>query len=180
VHLLAFPGEARIEDFFVKTILDRQYKDATLGVLLDLLLTIDVDVSLELKDPAKGSRTVKSDTFSISANTSKIELALQIPEPRKWTAETPYLYNLKICLHPRDRESSLQTICHNVGFRAVELKNGLITVNGSAILLRGVNRHDHHPLHGRDVPLTFIRKDLLLMKQHNINALRCSHYPSHP
>ena len=67
-----------------------------------------------------------------------------------------------------------------IGFRKVELKNGLICVNGRPIKFRGVNRHDHHPLVGRAVPLDFIRKDLLLMKTHNINALRCSHYPSHP
>lgn len=164
----------------MKTTLDPQYKDATLNVSLDLLLTIDADISLVLKDPAKNNRVVKSETFSISAGTSGIELHLQVPEPRKWTAETPHLYNLAIGLVSRNGEKSMQKISHQVGFRSVELKNGLITVNGSPIFLRGVNRHDHHPFHGRAVPLEFIRKDLLLMKQHNINALRCSHYPSHP
>jgi beta-galactosidase len=74
----------------------------------------------------------------------------------------------------------LSTVTQRVGFRIVRLKNGLITVNGKAIRLRGVNRHEHHPLFGRAVPLDFIKKDLLLMKAHNINALRCSHYPPHP
>ena len=67
-----------------------------------------------------------------------------------------------------------------MGFRSVELKSGLLTVNGKALLLRGVNRHEHHPTLGRAVPLAYIKKDLLLMKAHNINALRCAHYPSHP
>ncbi|KFX99532.1 hypothetical protein O988_03801 [Pseudogymnoascus sp. VKM F-3808] len=180
VYLLAFPGEARIEDFFVKTILDEQYKDATLEVSLDLALTVDVEVTLTLRDTAQGNQTVKSDTFSVQADKSKIDLSLHIPEPRKWTAETPTLYGLEIRLRPKDQEKALQTISHNIGFRSVELKNGLMCVNGSPILLRGVNRHDHHPHHGRAVPLSFIKKDLLLMKQYNVNALRCSHYPSHP
>ena len=73
-----------------------------------------------------------------------------------------------------------QSIYQSVGFRSVELKGGLLTVNGKPLLLRGVNRHEHHPLLGRAVPLAYIKKDLLLMKAHNINALRCAHYPSHP
>lgn len=88
VYLLAFPGETRIDDFFAKTILDKDYKNAVLAVSLDLHLLTDVDISLALKDPTKNNRTVRSDTFSISVNTSKIELSLQIPAPRKWTAET--------------------------------------------------------------------------------------------
>jgi beta-galactosidase len=75
---------------------------------------------------------------------------------------------------------TIQTVKQAVGFRQVEIKNGNLTVNGKAVLLRGVNRHDHHPEFGRAVPLDFIRRDLLLMKQHNVNALRCSHYPSSP
>lgn len=73
-----------------------------------------------------------------------------------------------------------QIIRHRVGFRQVELKNGNITVNGKTILFRGVNHHDFHPSAGRAVPLDFFKQDLILMKQHNVNAVRCSHYPSHP
>lgn len=79
-----------------------------------------------------------------------------------------------------DGTKILQKIDQAVGFRQVEIKSGNLLVNGQAILLRGVNRHDHHPDLGRAVPLDFIRRDLYLMKQHNINALRCSHYPSRP
>ena len=61
-----------------------------------------------------------------------------------------------------------------------EMKNGNITVNGTLVMFRGVNRHDHHPKYGRAVPLSFIREDLRLMKRHNMNAVRCSHYPVHP
>ena len=102
----------------------------------------------------------------------------KISNPLKWTAEHPNLYHLRITLTAKGQ--TLQVIDQPVGFRTVELKDGLIQVNGRPILLRGVNRHDHHPQHGRAVPIEFIKRDLVLMKQHNINAIRCSHYPNHP
>lgn len=115
-----------------------------------------------------------------SAQSSHIDLTLSVPTPIKWTAETPYLYQLEITLDTTDRSKRSHTIHQNVGFRSVRIEDGLIKVNGSPILLRGVNRHEHHPLLGRAVPLSYVKQDLLLMKQNNINALRCSHYPSHP
>ena len=101
-----------------------------------------------------------------------------IVNPLKWTAEQPNLYLLRITLTAKGE--TLQVIDQRVGFRTVELKDGLVQVNGRPIFLRGVNRHDHHPGYGRAVPIDFIKHDLMLMKQHNINAVRCSHYPNHP
>lgn len=179
IHLLGFPGEARIEDFFVKTDLDENYADANVRVALDLLSPRETVVSLILRDSADNDRVIASLRTSVKANSSHIDLSLDVSNPVKWTAETPYLYQLEMILSTKD-DRSLHTLQHRVGFRKVELKKGNITVNGVPILLRGVNRHDHHPLLGRAVPLSFIKKDFLLMKTHNINALRCSHYPSHP
>ena len=102
----------------------------------------------------------------------------KISNPLKWTAEHPNLYRLRITLTAKGQ--ILQVVNQPIGFRTVELKEGLIQVNGRPILLRGVNRHDHHPHHGRAVPVDFIKRDLVLMKMHNINAVRCSHYPNHP
>ena len=102
----------------------------------------------------------------------------KISKPLKWTAEHPNLYHLRITLTAKGQ--TLQVIHQPVGFRTVELKQGLIHINGRSIHLRGVNRHDHHPQYGRAVPIDFIKQDLLLMKQNNINAVRCSHYPNHP
>ncbi len=102
----------------------------------------------------------------------------KLSNPLKWTAEHPDLYHLRISLTAKGQ--TLQVIDQPVGFRTVELKGGLIQVNGRPIHFRGVNRHDHHPQYGRAVPLEFLKQDLVLMKQHNINAIRCSHYPNHP
>lgn len=102
----------------------------------------------------------------------------KLSNPLKWTAEHPNLYHLRITLTAKGQ--TLQVINQPVGFRTVELKDGLIQVNGRPVHLRGVNRHDHHPRYGRAVPIDFIKQDLVLMKQHNVNAVRCSHYPNHP
>ena len=180
VHLISFPGTGKIEDFFVQTDLDEKYEDAILRVALDLYSPDDGEVSLVLRDLAANHVVVGSIIKPVHANTSHLDIELPVPNPKKWTAETPYLYQLELQLSWPLRNLDTHTIHQNVGFRTVEIKNGLLTVNGKRILLRGVNRHDHHPLFGRAVPISFIKQDLLLMKSHNINALRCSHYPSHP
>jgi len=179
--LVAFPALARIDDFFVRTELDDKYEDATLRLALDVTLREDCEVSVLLRDGPRGA-VISTDKTSLSAGVSQASRSLSVPNPHKWTAETPRLYTLEIKLYSGGEESrSLrQEITHRVGFRSVELKNGNICVNGRPITFRGVNRHDHHPRRGRAVPWSFVRNDVLLMKRHNINAVRCSHYPSHP
>jgi beta-galactosidase len=127
--------------------------------------------------PKNGSKPLGTTKQENIAENGKIHLSIPVKDPAKWTAETPYLYAVELSI---TTSSGTQTVHQNIGFRKVELKDGLICVNGRPIRFRGVNRHDHHPRFGRAVPLDFIRKDLLLMKSYNINALRCSHYPSHP
>ncbi|KAJ5385837.1 Glycoside hydrolase family 2 N-terminal [Penicillium cosmopolitanum] len=176
VYLLAFPVTARIEDFFVQTWLDEDYKDATLQINLQLHLETTSTIDIKLRD--RDSSLIGQTQVSVSAESPPLQLKLSVLYPRKWTAETPYLYDLSIDLIAPNCKP--QVIHHKVGFRQVELLNGNITVNGKAILFRGVNHHDFHPLDGRAVSLEFLRHDLILMKQHNVNAVRCSHYPSHP
>jgi beta-galactosidase len=90
-----------------------------------------------------------------------------------WTAETPRLYRVEVAT-PTER-----AVLH-VGFRTVSIVDGVLRVNGRRILLRGVNRHEFDPDRGRVVSEELMRADLLLMKRHNINAVRTSHYPPHP
>lgn len=172
------PDEARIEDIHIRTELDGQYKDASLLVDLSMHQSdmVTPTVVLALQD---GDIEVASEQRAIAATEKLIKFEIPISNPMKWTAETPYLYKLKVSLISSSGVT-LQTILQNVGFRKIELKDGLIMANGSAILFRGTNRHDHHPKLGRAVPAEFLKKDLLIMKQHNINALRTSHYPAQP
>ncbi|UNO44362.1 DUF4981 domain-containing protein [Streptomyces sp. MST-110588] len=90
-----------------------------------------------------------------------------------WTAETPRLYDGELA-------TSGERVPLRIGFRSVRVEDGLLKVNGRRILIRGVNRHEFHPRHGRTLGPETIRRDLLLMKRHNINAVRTSHYPPHP
>jgi beta-galactosidase len=177
VTLIAFPSAARIEDFRVKTTLDKDYVDAELQVSVDVTAATSSTVTVTLSDPFNDRKTIISENQSASSS-GTLTFTLPVPNPRKWTAETPNLYDLEITL--KSEQTTFQKIPHRVGFRQVEILNGNITINGTPILFRGVNRHDHHPLHGRAVPLAFLRNDLLLMKQHNVNSVRCCHYPSHP
>lgn len=175
--MIALPSKTRIEDWFLCADLDSEYKNATLNVTVDVVTSASATVAVTVRElPKDGGSTVGSTQQDVSSD-GKIQLSIPVKNPNKWTAETPHLYSVELSI---TTPSGAQTIHQNVGFRKVELKNGLICVNGQPIKFSGVNRHDHHPRLGRAVPVDFIRKDLLFMKTHNINALRCSHYPSHP
>ncbi|KAK7422544.1 Beta-galactosidase (Lactase) [Neonectria punicea] len=178
VHLIAFPADARIEDWFFRTDLDEKYQDATLLATVDILAKEKGDLKLTLSELNSG-QVLGSTTASVDAKDTRVDLKLDVSNPEKWTAETPYLYNVELSLKTAGSDTPY-TIQQRLGFRKVELIDGLIKVNGQRIRLRGVNRHEHHPLFGRAVPLEFVKRDLLLMKTHNINALRCSHQPNHP
>ncbi|HEX4815277.1 MAG TPA: glycoside hydrolase family 2 TIM barrel-domain containing protein [Nonomuraea sp.] len=90
-----------------------------------------------------------------------------------WTAETPRLYDAAVTFPE-------ETVRLRVGFRTISIENGVLLANGVPLLLKGVNRHEFHPEHGRAVPYETMRADVLLMKRHNVNAVRTSHYPPHP
>jgi beta-galactosidase/evolved beta-galactosidase subunit alpha len=107
------------------------------------------------------------------------EVKAPVPDPRKWSAEDPYLYRLLVTLKDAAGEV-VEVIPVKVGFRKVEIKGRLFLVNGVAVKFKGVNRHEHHPDVGRAVPVETMIQDILLMKRHNINAVRTSHYPDDP
>ena len=96
-----------------------------------------------------------------------------IENPKKWTAETPNLYTLVI-------ETPNEVITDRIGIRSVSVIDMQICVNSQPIKFRGVNRHDSDPVTGYTISLEQMKKDLLLMKQHNVNAIRTSHYPNSP
>ena len=110
---------------------------------------------------------------------NKFKTELEIAEPAAWSAENPYLYQLEIkLLNPAGEK--IQTIRQKAAFRTVEIKDAQLLVNGKAVMIRGVNRHDFDPDLGRAVSREKMEEDILLMKKHNINAVRTAHYPNHP
>ncbi len=99
----------------------------------------------------------------------------EISSVHTWTAETPFLYCLQLELKKDGR--ILDTAALTLGFRKIEIIDGNFTVNGKAVLLNGVNMHDFSPAGGSTVDKIVVEQNIILMKQHNINAVRCSHYP---
>jgi beta-galactosidase len=98
---------------------------------------------------------------------------VRLPGVQPWSAEVPRLYDVAVV-------TDAERVDLRIGFRTVRIADGLLTVNGNRVLLRGVNRHEFHPDRGRAVTEQDMLDDVLLMKQHNVNAVRTSHYPPHP
>ncbi|CEL06451.1 hypothetical protein ASPCAL09628 [Aspergillus calidoustus] len=186
VHVLAFPAAIHIQDFTLTTDLDSAYRNAVLTVDVEyaaaraaLVASQDVSLHIQVSDP-HSREVVAEDSVSFNPSASGAHRrSLRVSHPKKWTAETPHLYEFCMRLLSQGGEE-VDSVRQRIGFRKVEILRGNITVNGVPILLNGVNRHDHHPRYGRAVPVDFMRRDLLIMKQHNINAVRCSHYPNAP
>lgn len=108
-----------------------------------------------------------------------MQLIMPVGQPELWSAESPNLYHLKITLLDESGDT-VEMTAQRVGFRTVEVRGGQFLVNGKAIQLKGVNRHDHHPDTGRTVTVSTMLQDIKMMKQHNINAVRTAHYPNDP
>ncbi|MDR1598677.1 MAG: DUF4981 domain-containing protein [Oscillospiraceae bacterium] len=104
--------------------------------------------------------------------------SMAVPNARRWTAETPNLYELVVTLSRAGQTIQAQAV--RVGFRRIDIRGGILYVNGQPIKIKGVNRHDFHPKLGGVTPLDAMERDVKLMKRHNINAVRTSHYPNDP
>lgn len=122
-------------------------------------------VDREINIPARGEQTL---TFEIP-----------VKKPYLWSAETPWLYPAKLVLYDADFNATLDA-GFNVGFRKVEIKDGRLFVNNQPILIKGVNRHEHHAFSGHTVTDEGMLEDVRLMKALNMNAVRCAHYPNDP
>ena len=174
-----------IRDFEVKTDLDADYRDATLSLSVALENAsgqpADVTVNCRLLD-ARG-RSVASPRLAMrvgpDAGGGQGTITQSIVNPAKWTAETPALYKLLIALED-SAGRVLEVIPANVGFRKVEIRNGNLLVNGRRILIKGANRHETDPDRGQAVTVERMLEDIRVMKQHNLNAVRTSHYPNQP
>ncbi|CAH6171819.1 beta-galactosidase [Citrobacter freundii] len=109
----------------------------------------------------------------------RVTLCLNVEKPALWSAETPNLYRAVVQLRTADGALIEAEAC-DVGFRQVCIENGLLLLNGKPLLIRGTNRHEHHPINGQVMDEATMVQDIILMKQNNFNAVRCSHYPNHP
>ncbi len=183
VYLWSLP-QVHIRDFEVKTILDAQYRDAQLKVVMQLNnsgnKSAAVAVQLDLADPQ--GKILLSPTIQKTLDPNQeisAEIVSPVSNPLKWTAETPNLYRLLLTLKGKDGKV-VEVIPANVGFRKVEIKDSNLLVNGQRIFIKGTNRHEHNPERGQYVLPEDMIQDIVLMKQNNINSVRTSHYPNTP
>ena len=161
-------NKKRIDDIRVTPDLDSEYKNGSLAINLNLKGS--GNVSLELLDAQ--NQTVASTEVKGSGNVST---TLQVENPKKWSAETPYLYTLRATL--KDGSQASEVVPVKVGFRKIELKNAQILVNGQPVLFKGADRHEMDPDGGYVVSRARMIQDIQIMKQLNINAVRTCHYP---
>ncbi len=176
-----------IEDVAITTELDACYRDARLQVATTLSekgLPHQVEIELFDADGESvfGPLAEQSGQRIIDEKGPWQEVAehsVSIREPLKWSAEAPHLYRLVVSL--KDESGGLVDCeAYNVGFRQVEIKDGLLRVNGQPLLIRGVNRHEHHPETGHSLSREDMLADIKLLKQYNFNAVRTAHYPNDP
>lgn len=185
VYLLAMP-KVQIRDVRIRTEMDAKYTSATLKVQakvqnLGRKAVEDYKVAVALLDAAGGKAAPnRSKGITIPAGEEvAVEISVPVEKPNRWTAETPYLYTTLVTLKDA-AGNNVEVIPQKTGFRAIQIINGVFKVNGVAIKVKGVNRHEHHPDFGRAVPMEAMVRDIVLMKTHNVNTVRCSHYPDDP
>lgn len=161
VYILKRP-ECSIRDYRVRTTASEEKAE----VDIDISFYKETEIKISIED-MNGS-VIAEKTIGSDGTT-----ALEVSQPVLWNAENPYLYTLVL-------RSEKETIVDYIAIRTVEIRNSVIYLNGQKIKFRGVNRHDSDPVTGFTVDVDKIKKDMTLMKQHNINAIRTSHYPNAP
>lgn len=170
-YLYSRPKDARLADIRVTPDLVNDYKDGILNI--DFNIAGSGDVTLNLTD--SDGREVGSTKVS---GTGRNKASISVADPKKWTAETPNLYTLTATVSKDGKVREVIPV--KVGFRKVEIKNSQLVINGKPIIVKGVNRHELDPDGGYVVSRERMLQDLAMMKQHNINAVRTSHYPNDP
>lgn len=181
VFLYALPKLA-IWDFFLKAGLDANYQNGTFEASIDLRhfekQSGNGQVKVELF-PVGNEKAVYSETKRFDGVDAPVLFSSTIKKVAKWSAETPHLYDCVISLLDETGQVSMVT-SEQIGFRSVEIKNAQLHVNGVPVLVKGVNLHIHDDVLGHVPTREVMMKDIVLMKQNNINAVRTSHYPQNP
>ncbi len=177
VYLQARP-KSRVNDFKLGQALVNGYKDGAFS--LDIMtLNPSKGQSLDVKVLDPSGKTLYSEVKWVSASDTLVHFEKTFKNVSAWSAEQPVLYTLTIALRGKNGQAS-EAIAHPFGFRTVEMKNGQLLFNSVALKIKGVNRHEHDPHTGRTITVESMVKDIQLMKQFNINAVRLSHYPNTP
>ena len=172
VYLYTVP-EIHVSDLHARPELDSTFTKGTLSVDLKLQGKPASKISAELVD-ANGTLVKTSEAENVDG---KWSINLAVEEPSLWSAESPYLYKLFIQIY-NESGRLVEVAAQKIGFRRFELVNKIMHINGERIVFKGVNRHEFNPRHGRAITKEDMLWDIKTLKQHNINAVRTSHYPN--
>lgn len=177
VFLMAVP-KTRVRDFFVRAGFEATPRRGTIDV--DVAVTSGPATTAQVR-VLDGEREILARSLPVPAGDAERVVTLKgvIAEVRPWTAETPDLYTLLVELTDA-RGRVLQSTASLIGFRTVAIQEGLVTVNGRPITIRGVNRHEHDPETFHVISPESMERDIRLMKRNHVNAIRTSHYPNDP
>jgi len=185
VYLYATPKQ-HIFDFHARPTLNNDFTAGTLNVEIDLKNFIakasEQKLEVQLLDPRNNMAVIAAKQKSVSLygnNSQTISFSEPVDAPALWSAETPNLYTLLINL--KDNQGNIiESIRDDIGFRHLAVTDSQLTINGKAITIRGVDRHETDPHRGHVVSKESMEQDIRLMKEFNINAVRSSHYPNNP
>lgn len=168
----------RMQDFNLGNSLANHYKDGDFKLDVKMYQPVKGQ-KIEVKVLSPLGKTMFSDSKSItSAVDTLLHFDKLLKNVQSWNAESPILYTLVINTKNKDGRV-VESVAHPFGFRSVEMKNGQLLINGVAIKIKGVNRQEHDAVHGRTLTVEAMSKDIKMMKQFNINAVRTSHYPNY-
>lgn len=181
VYLYSTP-KTRIRDYKVEATLDEDYRDG--------LFDLNIDLVSYNKKNQRGSVEVaiyeqdevileKKKNIRLRNEKGQVGFSAKMPGIKHWSAETPYLYDLVVVLKD-NKGNTLEVQNSKIGFRSVEIRDKQLLVNGKAVLVKGVNRHEHDPHAGHYISKELMEEDIRLMKSLNLNAVRTSHYPHDP
>jgi len=183
VYVYSIP-KVKVQDYGIKAGLVNNYQDGAFRANFILKNTSKKNQKaklwVKLKDQRGKMIYSGSDEIKIKKNDSVVKtFSEELKNVEKWSAEIPNLYTLEFGLEP-DKNISPSFITKKIGFRSVEIKQNQLLVNGKPIYIKGVDRHETDPFTGHVVSRESMEKDIRLMKQNNINAVRSSHYPNDP
>ena len=165
VYLL-FRDRVHVKDIFVKTELDDNFKNG--NIKAELELTGKTNIEYSLRTPS--GELIASGKVEGDGNA---EISIDVKDVKLWSDEFPELYELMLRVGE-------EYICQSVGMRRFEIKGKVLYVNGRKVKGKGVNRHDSHPELGSSTPVEHMLRDLYILKAHNVNMIRTSHYPNDP
>ena len=160
--------KAHIKDVKFTSTLENDYMDGVLDLKVDVTSGVK-SINAQLVD-VDGKVLFNQ---QITPKNGVATVVKRLPAVHAWSAEMPYLYTLKI-------STATESAAFNVGFRSVEIKNAQLLVNGKAVLVKGANRHELNPERGYAVTYEDMVRDIKIMKEHNLNAVRTCHYPNSP